>query len=221
MPDLEFKVTGVAPVKSGLTPLLHFNLHVTNQQSPAGALEQIQALILQVQIQIQAPQRNYSAGEKERILDIFGTPAQWSETMRNRVWTIANLTTGSFVESIETALAVPCTIDLDVLATKYFKGLDGGEVPLLFLFSGSVFYRIEKGNLQVQRIPWEKEAVYKMPVRVWQDLMDFHFPNSACLSLRRDLYDRLCAYRRESGWTSWEETIEQLLPGIASVEVKA
>ena len=37
-------------------------------------------------------------------------------------------------------LAVPLTYDLDIAATKYFHGLADGEVPLLLLFSGTVFY---------------------------------------------------------------------------------
>jgi hypothetical protein len=110
---------------------------------------------------------------------------------------------------------------LDVLATKYFNGLDGGEVPLLFLFSGSIFYRSDEGRLQVQRISWEKDCVYKMPVGVWRELMEFHYPNSAWVSLRRDVYDRLCAFRREGGLASWEEAIERLLPKMEVEEVKA
>jgi hypothetical protein len=218
MPDLEFHVTGVEPVRNGLAPLLRFKLRVS--QTGAGELE-VQALILQAQIQIQAPQRRYNPGEQEKLLDIFGTPERWGQTMQNRFWTNASTTTGPFTESIETALSVPCTFDLDVLATKYFNGLDGGEVPLLFLFSGSIFYRSDEGRLQVQRISWERDCVYKMPVGVWRELMEFHYPNSAWVSLRRDVYDRLCAFRREGGLASWEEAIERLLPKKEVEEVKA
>jgi hypothetical protein len=220
MPDLDFAVTGVEPVRNGLTPMLRFKVRIRNLTLNPQPLEEIQALILQAQIQIQAPHRQYSASEQAKLLDIFGTPDRWGHTMQNRFWTNASVTTGAFVESVDALLLVPCTCDLDVLATKYFNGLDGGEVPLLFLFSGSVFYRNREGQLQVHRISWEKDCVYKMPVTVWQDLMEFHYPNSAWLSLRRDVYERLCAFRREGGLASWEEAIERLLPDHEAMEVK-
>lgn len=221
MPDVGFQVTGVEPVKHGLTPLLRFKVQISNRPQGSAPVEDIEALILQAQIQIQAPQRSYSAAEQERLLDIFGKPDCWGETMHNRFWTNANTMTGPFTDTAEATLPVPCTFDLDVLATKYFNGLQEGEVPLLFLFSGSTFYRTSDGRLQVQRISWDNDCVYKMPVRVWQDLMDFHYPNSAWLSLRRDVYDRLCAFRRNGGLTSWEDAIERLLPHATAAEGKA
>ena len=38
-----------------------------------------------------------------------------------------------------------CTFDFNVAATKYFDGLEEGEVPSDFLFSGTVFYRTPAG----------------------------------------------------------------------------
>jgi hypothetical protein len=210
MPELNFQITGVEPVQHGLSPLLHFKLHVS--ASPAG--ETIQAVILQAQIQIQSPQRPYNEGEKEKLLDIFGTPDRWGQTLRNRFWTNTNTTVGAFAGSTEAILPVPCTFDLNVLATKYFQALEGGEIPLLFLFSGSIFYAGADGRLQVQRISWDKECVYRMPLGVWQELMSAHYPNTAWLSLHRDIFERLCAYKRARGLASWEETIERLLPEL-------
>ena len=44
-----------------------------------------------------------------------------------------------FTGSTEIDLPVPLSYDLEIGATRYFAGLDGGEVPLLLLFSGTVF----------------------------------------------------------------------------------
>jgi hypothetical protein len=217
MPDLDFQITGVKPAQRGLTPLLHFSVRIN--VSPA--TEAIQALILQAQIQIQSPQRTYKGEEKERLLDIFGPRERWGQTLRNRLWTQTNTTTGPFTGSTEAILAVPCTFDLNVLATKYFQALAEGDIPLLFLFSGSIFYGAEDGRLQVQRISWEKECVYRMPLRAWQELMEHHYPNTAWLSLRRDTFDRLCAYKRAGGLSTWEETIERLLPELEGLEAMA
>jgi hypothetical protein len=207
MPDLNLRVIGIEPAARGLTPLLHFNLEVSNR-TPT---ERIQAMMVQAQIQILAPQRPYSHREKERLEDLFGTPDRWGQTLRNRLWTHACASVGQFSGSIEAVLPVQCTYDFNVIATKYFYALEDGEVPLLFLFSGTIFYSEADGRLQVQQIPWDKECVYRMPVKVWADLMNHHYPNSAWLPLRRDVFDRLASYKAKFGTLTWEEAIERLL----------
>ena len=215
MPDLDFKITGVEPAAHGLTPLLNFKVDVTN--SPA--TETIHSVILQAQIQIQSTQRRYAAGEKEKLKDLFGAPERWGETLRARLWTITHTTVRSFSGTTSALLTIPCTYDLNVMATKYFYALEEGEVPLLFLFSGTIFYEAAGGKFQVQQISWNKECAYRMPVKVWQELMDHHYPNSAWLSLNREVFERLSTYRREHGHATWDQTIEQLLPAVENAEV--
>jgi Family of unknown function (DUF6084) len=106
---------------------------------------------------------------------------------------------------------VPCTYDLTLAATKYFYGLEGGEIPLLFLFSGTIFYSSKDGSVQTQPISWNKEAMFRMPVSAWKDLMEEHFPNSAWICIRRDVFDQLYAFKRANGDATWENTIERLL----------
>ncbi len=59
---------------------------------------------------------------------------------------------------------MPCTYDLEVASARYLQGLDDGTIPLLLLFSGTVF--IANGDaFSVELIPWSCEASYRMPVR--------------------------------------------------------
>jgi hypothetical protein len=207
VPDLNFKVTGVEPAARGLVPLVHFHLEVTN--SPETEL--IQAVMLQAQIQIQSGHRSYEGEEKEKLTDLFGTPDRWGQTLRNRLWAHANTTVRPFERKTEAVLPIQCTYDLNVTATKYFYALKEGEVPLLFLFSGTIFYAGPDGRLQVQQISWDKECTYPMPVRIWQELMEHHYPNSTWLALRRQVFEKLYAYKRSQGLPTWEQTIERLL----------
>jgi len=206
MPELEFQIAGAEAVTHGLSPLVHFHLQVS---APGG--EQVQTLLLQTQIQLQCPQRAYTDEEKKRLVELFGPPESWSQTLRNRLWTHAQATVGPFEGSTQTVLPVPCTFDLNLAVTKYFYGLTSGDVPLLFLFSGSVFYTGPDGRLQVQRISWNKECGYRMPLAVWWRLMEQHYPNSGWVYLRRDIFDRLYSYKRASGLGTWEEAITRLL----------
>jgi hypothetical protein len=186
---------------------LHFKLVVTN--TPPN--ETIQSVILQAQIQIQAPGRSYSESEKPKLIDLFGTPDQWGTTLRARLWTLSNTTIRTFTGNTEAILPVPCSFDLNVAGTKYFYALEGGEVPLLFLFSGTIFYAGADGHLQVQQISWNKECSYWMPVQLWKNLMEEHYPNSGWLYLDREVFERLCAYKRQAGFTNWDQAIEKLL----------
>jgi Family of unknown function (DUF6084) len=207
MPDLNFQIVDVEPADRGLVPLLHFKLLITNEP----ATETIQSMILQTQIQVQSPQRAYAAPEKEKLIELFGTPDQWGNTLRNRLWTHANTNVGTFTGRTEARLAVPCSYDLNIAATKYFYALEEGEVPLLFLFSGTVFYAGSDGRLQVQQISWNCESTFRMPIATWQQLMDHHYPNRAWLSLEREVFDRLYEFKRREGLASWEEVMERML----------
>lgn len=207
MPELEFKVTDVETASCGLVPLLRFNLNITNQQQT----EKIHTIMLHTQIQIQSSQRPYSDEEKEKLVELFGGMEQQGRLLRNRLWGHSETTVRGFSGSTDATMPMPCTFDLNVAATKYFHALDGGEVPLQFTFTGTVFFEGEDGRLEVQEIPWNTTCVYRMPVAVWQKMMDHHFPNTAWLYLQRDVFEKLYTFKRNTGCNSWEDTIACLL----------
>ena len=80
------------------------------------------------------------------------------------------------------------------------------------MFSGTVFYAGEDGELQVAPISWEQETAFKLSQKVWREMMDSYYPNSAWLSLRRDVFDRLYQYKIQHGIPTWEQAIESVLP---------
>jgi hypothetical protein len=207
VPDLNFQVEDAEVVAYAAAPLLSFKLRVTN----ADADEPIQTIALRCQIQIEATRRRYNEREQERLLDLYGEPERWGQTLRTTLWTHASAIVTPFQGSTLVELPVPCTFDFNVAATKYFAGLEDGEVPLLLLFSGTIFYEAEGGALQISQISWAKEAKYRLPVRVWQEMMEHYYPNSAWLSLRRDVFDRLAQYKMRRGIPTWEQTLESLL----------
>jgi Family of unknown function (DUF6084) len=96
------------------------------------------------------------------------------------------------------------------VAAKYLEALEEGEVPLLFLFSGTIFARGQLG-FSVEQVPWEKEAKYRLPVRLWRDLMDRYFPGSAWIRLRRDSFDALYRFKGRHALLTWDDAIETLL----------
>jgi hypothetical protein len=206
MPDLSFHVEGAEAIPFAAAPLIAFHLRVQNT-IPG---EEIHTVALRAQIQIDATRRRYSSEEKGNLLDLFGEPDRWSRTLRSMLWTHASTVITSFEGSTTAELQVPCTFDFNVAATKYFHGITEGDVPLTFLFSGTVFYA-SQGSLRVSPIPWDREAKFKLPVQVWRDMMDLYYPNSAWLSLRKDVFERLYQYKMSKGIPTWEETLGGLL----------
>ena len=105
---------------------------------------------------------------------------------------------------------MPLSYDIEVAAHKYLAGLEDGIVPLLLLFSGTIFSG-SPGTISVMPVPWHKEAQVRMPVSVWREAMDAHFPGQAWLRLDRQVYDRLAAYRGRRGQVGWDATVTSLL----------
>jgi Family of unknown function (DUF6084) len=207
MPDLTFSIEGAEAVPFTAAPLLAFKLRVTTSDPEVS----IQTIALRCQIQIESAQRKYNPNEQERLLDLFGEPERWSRTLRPMLWTHTSTVVTPFQGSTLVDLHVNCTFDFNVAATKYFAGLENGEVPLNLMFSGTIFYEDETGALQVEQIPWDREAKYRLPVRVWKEMIDIYYPNLAWLCLRRDVFDRLASYKMSRGIPSWEQAIESLL----------
>jgi hypothetical protein len=214
MPDLNYQIEGAEAVPFTASPLLAFKLRITN----TNVEESIQTVALRCQIQIESARRKYDAGEQERLLDLFGEPERWSRTLRPMLWTHASVIVTPFQGSTLVDLPVPCTFDFNVAAAKYFAGLENGEVPLNLMFSGTVFYEARDGALQVEQIPWDREAKYRLPVRVWKEMMDIYYPNSAWLCLRRDIFDRLSLYKMRRGIPTWEQTLDSILPAVEKTQ---
>jgi hypothetical protein len=210
MPDLSFQVEGAEAVPYAAAPLLALKLRVVN----ADAEEPIQTVALRCQIQLEVTRRRYNPEEQERLHDLFGEPERWGQTLRTMLWTHTSTVITPFQGSATFELQVPCTFDFNVAATKYFAGLEDGEIPIELLFSGTVFYEALDGALQVAQISWETEAKYRLPVRVWKEMMDIYYPNSAWLNLRRDVFDRLYEYKRRRGIPTWEQALEEILPAV-------
>jgi Family of unknown function (DUF6084) len=206
MPDLDFEVEGAEVLEFAAVPSLLFKLRIENLEE-----EPVRSVALNTQIRIAATQRPYERAEQERLLELFGEPSRWKDTLRSLLWTHTVLQVPPFSGSTVADMPVPCTYDLEVVAAKYFYALEAGEVPLEFLFSGTVFYAGEGGRLQVERISWEKEAEFRLPVRLWKEMIEHYFPNSAWIRLRRDAFDRLYDYKIRKGLPTWEAAVEALL----------
>lgn len=209
-PVLSIAIDSAEPVDLAAVPTLRFRARVHAEGYPA-----IRSLSLHTQLRIAAPARRYDASSQERLVELFGAPDQWGRNLRSLLWTQVTSQVPEFDGDTVVDIHVPCTYDFEVVATKYLHALADGDVPLEFLFSGTVFYHSggadPGGALRAARIPWSTEAAYRMPVRVWKDLMARYFPGTAWLRLDHAVFDRLYGFRARHALPNWERAIEALL----------
>lgn len=207
MPDLSFEIISAEVVTYSVLPLLNFKMRIVN----ANEEEQIQNINLKSQIMLTVTQRRYNANEKAKLKELFGEPERWSKTLRTFLWTHVITVVPRFTGSTIVELPVPCIYDFEVVSSKYFDALEDGEIPLNFLFSGTIFYKDENDNLQIGQISWSKEANYRLPVALWKEAIEAHFPNSAWIRLHKDVFDQLYQYRIAQGLITWEDVLTRLL----------
>ena len=205
MPDLRFQVEDVVPTPNAASPQLSFKLRITNAEP-----EPVHSIALRAQVQVEPVRRRYSPEEQQKLKTLFGEPEQWSKSLLPLLWANVNVNVGAFTGSTLIDLPVPCTFDFNVAMTKYIYGLEGGELPTSLLFSGTVFHAGQMA-LQIAQIPWDREASYRVPVRVWKEMMDLYYPNGAWIQLRRDVFERLYEFKSQNGIPTWEQTVERML----------
>jgi hypothetical protein len=208
-PDLDFRVESVEAVPLAATPLLSFHIAVAN----AWPDQTIYSVALRAQIQLEVTRRRYTEDDQARLRDLFGAPERWGQTLRNMLWTNTGTTVAQFSDTTTVELQVPCTFDFNVAATKYFYGIENGDIPLCFLFSGTVLYDRGDGTPQVAPISWSKEARFRLPASTWREMMEAYYPNSAWLCLRRDVFERLYQYKVRHGIPTMEAVLDRILSG--------
>ncbi len=207
MLSLKFTITKASAVPFAAAPTIAFTLEISRVSDEP----MIKSIALRSQILIDATRRHYEAAEREQLRDLWGEPNRWHQTLRSLLWTHAAVTVPAFEKSVSVDLLVPCTFDFNVAATKYFHAVRNGDVPLLFQFSGTVFYAAANGAAQIEQIGWDQESHFRLPAAVWHEMMQLYYPNSVWLRLRQDAFDQLNQYKTQHGIGTWEEAIESLL----------
>lgn len=207
MPELSFHIPEVTPVAYAAVPTLAAQLHIAN----SNLSEAVQCVSLNCQVQIQPLGRAYTVLEEARLLDLFGERERWARTMKPMLWLNTVLRVPPFTGRTTVELMLPCSLDFDVAANKYFYGLDAGSVAVFVMFSGTIFYTGANGAMQITQIPWDREASFQLPVEVWKRAVDAHYGGSVWMRLPKEVFDRLYRYKVARGIPLWETAVNRLL----------
>ncbi|MCZ4558791.1 DUF6084 family protein [Rhodococcus maanshanensis] len=203
MSEVSFAVLDVAPEPYAAAPILAARVAVS-------ADAPVHAIALRCQVRIEPHRRRYTDAEAAGLVDLFGGRERWSSTQHSFVWLQCAALVQGFAETCEATLPMPCTYDFEVAASKYLHALEEGTVPLVFLFSGTLFTK-GAGGFGVQQIPWDREDRYDLPVSVWRDLIRMHFPNTGWVRLGRETLEALAEYKSTRGLVGLDEAVTELL----------
>jgi hypothetical protein len=191
--------------KYAVTPSMSLTLRIAETSG-----QKVEAIALRCQIRIEPTRRHYTDAEAERLNDLFGETKRWADTLKPLQFTTVSVMVPGFTGSVDLDLPVMLSYDLEIGSTRYFAGLEGGEIPLLLLFSGTVFTTID-GRMQAQQVPWSKEAAYRLPVSLWREAIDMHFPNSAWIRMSLQTLDELQRFKTRQALPTWDATLTALL----------
>jgi hypothetical protein len=205
MAQLSFGCVQARADRYAAAPTVILRLRIAEQ-----AGQRVDAIALRCQIRIEPARRRYTAEEAARLNDLFGDTSRWAETLRPLQLATVPVMVPGFSGSTEVDLPVTLSYDLEIGSTRYFASLDDGEIPLLLLFSGTVF-AVREGRMTVDQVPWSAETPFRLPVGIWREAIDAHFPNSAWIRVSRPTLDELVRFKTGRALPTWEATIRALL----------
>jgi hypothetical protein len=205
-PEVTFEVLGAAHEPFAAQPTLRFELSVFEPTE-----RPIYAISVTAQINFDPARRDYDAQTKQDLYEIFGAAERWPSTTRSFLWCHASAMVHSFTGATTFGLEVPCTADLEMVASRYISALPDGDVPLTMHFTGRVMYQGPQRQVQVLHIPWSTSAQYRMPVSIWKDMMNHHHGKSGFLVLHDDTLAELKRYKRIRGLHSFDGVVLDLL----------
>ena len=170
----------------------------------------VHAIALRCQVRIEPQRRHYDEADESGLRALFGDRDRWADTLRPFLWMQAGAMVQGFTSVTEVDLALPCTYDFDVTGSRYLHAVGEGTIPLVLLFSGTVFTRGDTG-FGVEQVPWDCEASYRLPVEVWRQMIASYYPGSGWIRLDHEVLGALADFKARHGLTSWEETVQTLL----------
>jgi hypothetical protein len=207
-PDLEFAALGARAVKHAASPMLMLDLEVRESDG-----RPVHMLALTIQLMIEPARRRSEAAEHERLEELFGAPERWAVTTRSLLWAQLDVVVPAFTGSTTVSVPIACSYDMELAAAKYLRALPDGVAPLALHFNGMIYYPGADGALQMALVPWSKSIDFRMPVSVWQDMIEHYYPGTAWVAVHSATLDALQRLKLRRGLATVDACIAELLEG--------
>jgi hypothetical protein len=204
--DLGFEVISARPVKYAAAPMLALDLQITESSAAP-----VYMIALTIQLMIEPARRRYDDATRERLVELFGPPERWAVTTRSLVWAKLDVLVPAFTGTTTVMVPISCHYDLELAAAKYLHSLPDGEAPLALHFNGMIYYPAADGGLQMALIPWSKSIDFRMPVSVWRETIEHHYPGTAWVAVRAETLEALQREKLARGLATLDACVDALL----------
>lgn len=208
-PDVKFEILGAAHEPFAAQPTMRFELGVSEASG-----RDIYAISLSAQVNFDPARREYNAETREDLFELFGRPERWPATTKSFLWAHSHVLVHSFSGTTTFGMELPCTADLENVASRYIGALPDGEVPLTFHFTGRVIYAAGGMRVQAVTLGWTTMAEYRLPVTTWKAMLDHHHGDSAVIRLHQDTVAGLAKYKSAVGLHTFDACVEDLLAKV-------
>ena len=202
MPDLGFKFEGAESAKFAASPQINFKLRLNNSD-PYGSNSFRRLAVSDSTRGYATPL--YRGGATKAARSVRRTralePDSAQSALDSRECECPSLSAGKLL-SISRCHAR----SISTWARRnIFMGWATDKCPSASCSAELFSMRAMASPLQVAPISWDKEARFNLPVKVWHDMMDSYYPNTAWIHLRRDVFERLYDYKVRHGIPTWEQ----------------
>lgn len=205
--DPEFEVLTAEPVPRSVAPALIFKGKITDESGLP-----VHTIALTCIVTVEPGKRSYAPEERERLVELFGTPERWASTTGAFRWAATGSMVHGFTGEGWFELVVPVTYDLEVASAKYFGALDeAGTVPLRFHFNGAIIYDRGDGRVQTAPVPWDRSERFQMPMEAWTRLRADHHPFRDWVPLHSETVARVEKIKAAMGDPTFDACIGRLL----------
>lgn len=214
-PDPAFEVVSARALNRAAAPTMQFRLRITDESGLG-----IFTIALTSLITVEPAKRSYDDAARERLVELFGNPERWATTTTSFRWAQVDALVPAFKGSTECDLTIACTYDHEIAAAKYFDGLSDGVAPLRAHFNGTVYYEATDGRLQMTQLPWDRSSRFDLPVEVWRETIDIHYPFRGWVPADKQTITRLERLKAKRGLPTFDAALTALLEDAESIEAQ-
>ncbi|MDP9228642.1 MAG: DUF6084 family protein [Actinomycetota bacterium] len=205
-PWLKFEITGAQFLKYAAAPTLSFAVDINDESGC-----EIFMASLTVQIQTEPKKRSYTPEERERLTELFGDPKKWGQSAQRLQLSAEKVLLRPFTGTTSVDVEMLCNYDLELAAAKYFHAVDGGTVPMVFHWNGTVYYTDSEDKLQMVQIPWDTVSDHQLDIDVWKRMMDHYYPHRGWVPVQSETLEALRKLKTERGLMTFDDTVRYLI----------
>ena len=155
-----FEVLDARPEPYAAVPTIMLRLRITESTGPP-----VHAVALRCQIRIEPQRRRYDPDEEDRLVEVFGEPPQWGQSLQPFLWTHVATTVTGFTGRPRSTCRSPAPTTSRSRATKYLPLARRRRDPAR---AAVLRHRVHPRRRRLRRsqpVAWHEEASFRLAGR--------------------------------------------------------